>query len=250
MNQLRESHPEIAKELTPLTEYKAAKQQMLFKNKFGIVSTTPDALMHGHIPGIKAAVDRKDYFRNQLLYLYQDYDYDFKVTSTSRHEGRVTLICPIHGEQSVDTDGIFLGRGCPVCNNHLAKSDTLYIVKLTNEQESFYKLGISYMVDGRVRRYKDYENIGYTVTELITKQYDSFEECIEVETQLKRIIRSVLYQPSVLANKTSTECFQDSVLDILLEKLNQDIVSTSTEMQSSQEIDGQSTANSTEENVV
>ena len=30
--------------------------------------------------------------------LYQDYDYDFIVTSTNRHEGRVTLICPIHGE--------------------------------------------------------------------------------------------------------------------------------------------------------
>ena len=250
MNQLRESNPELAQELTPLSEYETQKKEMLFRNQFGIVSISPDALLHGHVPNIRSAVNRKDYFKNQLLYLYQDYDYDFIVTSTNRHEGRVTLICPIHGEQSVDTDGIFLGKGCPMCNNHISKSDILYLVKLENELESFYKLGISYLLNNKVRRFKDYESLGYKVTPITIRQFNSFEECINCETKLKRLIRPFLYYPKIWANKKSKECFSDSMLDTILFELNQDIVSTSIEIQSSLKEDGQKLTTSAEENVV
>ena len=80
-----------------MSEYITAKQKMLFKDRFGIVSVTPDNLIHGHAPNIKSAINRKEYFKNQLLFIYRD-KYEFEINSTSRHFGTVTLICKKHGK--------------------------------------------------------------------------------------------------------------------------------------------------------
>ena len=108
MNQLRELYPKIEEKISPVSEYTKAKEKMLFNTKYGLVSMTPDNLLHGHSPNIRSSVNRKEYFKNQLLFLY-DNKYDFIIDSTDRHNGRVTLICPIHGKQSIDSDSIFLG---------------------------------------------------------------------------------------------------------------------------------------------
>ena len=50
MNQLRDVYPEIAEEVSPASEYKTMKQKMLFNTKFGLVSISPDAMLHGHKP--------------------------------------------------------------------------------------------------------------------------------------------------------------------------------------------------------
>lgn len=115
MNQLREAYPKIAEMVSPASEYKAMKKKMLFNTKYGLVSVFPDSLIHGNSPNVRSAVNRKDYMRNQLLDLY-DYKYDFIVDSTDRHNGRITLICPIHGKILIDSDHIFSGHGCPKCN--------------------------------------------------------------------------------------------------------------------------------------
>lgn len=115
MNQLRAVHPEIAAIVKPVSEYKAMKQKMLFETKYGIVSTNPDSLIHGHVPTVRCAVDRKAYMKKQLQLLY-DYKYDFIIHSTDRHSGRISLICPVHGEVSIDSCHIFSGCGCPKCN--------------------------------------------------------------------------------------------------------------------------------------
>ena len=157
MEMLKEKYPEIAKELTPQSEYKAMKQKMLFKNRFGLVAINPDALMAGHCPNIRSAVNRKDYFKAQLEYLYEGkgYIFDMNESSADRHKGRVKFICPIHGEQHIDSDGIFLGHGCPECNQGWTKSNIFYLVKLFNDNKEFYTLCVSYIDDkGRVMKFK------------------------------------------------------------------------------------------------
>ena len=233
MAMLREVHPEIAEKLTPASEYKAMKQKMLFNTQYGLVSVNPDNLIHGHMPSIRVAVNRKEYFKNQLLFLY-DNKYDFEITSTDRHNGRVTLICPIHGKQSVDSDTIFLGSGCPCCNKGWEKSDTFYLIRLYDEFESFYKLGISYKLDnGDLRRFREYRALNYEIEIIYTKTFKDAVECKEFETKLKRIIRPSLYKPERWEYKNSTETFTDSLLPIIKENLIYDIVSTSGESQSS-----------------
>ena len=234
MNWLQDVCPDVADGLTPASEYVAMKKEMLFNTKYGLVSSAPGALIHGHkATTIRAAINRKQYFKNQLLDLYDGLGYDFEITSTDRHNGRVVLICPIHGRQSVDSDSIFLGVGCPECNKHYEKSNVLYIINLKSDNENFYKLGISFFKGDSVRRYKDYERLGYSVTELFVKQFDDFVSCKNKETELKQLIKPFLYTPENWPNKTSTECFNESLVKKLIDVVNHDIVSTSTEMQSS-----------------
>lgn len=116
MNQLTEIHPDIAKMIKPMSEYETAKEKMIFDTKYGLVSVAPDKLMQGHIPSIKSAINKKEYMRKQLLTLY-DYKYDFIITSTDRHKGRNILVCPVHGQVSIDSCHIFSGCGCPKCNH-------------------------------------------------------------------------------------------------------------------------------------
>lgn len=233
MNQLRDIQPQIAEQLEPVSEYVKAKEKMLFKNKFGIVSVTPDNLLHGHVPNIRSAVNRKEYFKNQLLFLY-DNKYDFEITSTDRHKGRVTLICPIHGKQSVDSDSIFLGTGCPECNKGWEKSNTLYLIRLYDDKESFYKLGISYKLkDGDIRRFREYRALNYKIEVLYTHTFEDAIQCKEFELKLKQIIKPNLYIPKRWEYNTSTETFTNELLPTIKENLIYDIVSTSDESQSS-----------------
>lgn len=220
LNTLKDKHPEIADELTAESEYINAKTPMLFNTKFGLVKTQPDKLLNGHKPNIRSAVNRKEYFYNQLKDIYSDYDYDFIVTSTDRHKGRVDLICPIHGVISIDSDWIFSGCGCPKCNTGWTKSNLFYFVELSNDIESFYKIGISYITDkDLVRRYKDYESLGYKIREISKKEYNSYEECLAVETKIRKLIKNNLYTPKIWPYKTSLECFKENLLDIILKEL-------------------------------
>lgn len=103
----------------------------------------------------------------------------------------------------------------------MRKSDTLYVIKLTNADESFYKLGISYisLKTNTVRRFKDYEKLGYTVEVILIKTFASYEECFEKELRLKQFIKNNLYQPKLWANSTTTECFQKDLLDLVIENI-------------------------------
>ena len=235
MEMLREKHPEIAEQIIPQSEYKAMKEKMLFNTRFGIVSINPDMLMSGHVPSIRSAIDRKDYFKKQLEYLYdgKGYKFDIESSSTDRHKGRVKFICPIHGEQWVDSDGIFLGHGCPECNQGWTKSNIFYLIKLYNETESFYKLGISYIdINNKVRRYREYKKLGYNIEQIKLLQFEDFMQCRDFETKMKHIIKNSIYMPNNWASNGTTECFKDAVLPKILNVLSDkkyDIVSTSSE---------------------
>ena len=98
MNQLKDKYPDISKNLKPVSEYEAAKKNMLFETPYGIVSTTPDSLLSGHIPTVRRAVDRKQYMKNQLLLLY-DNKYDFIIHSTDRDVSFLALAVLILFEQ-------------------------------------------------------------------------------------------------------------------------------------------------------
>lgn len=233
MAQLKEAYPNIAEQLVPMSEYKAMKEKMLFNTKYGIVSVSPDMLIHGHTPTIRLAINRKEYFKNQLLFLY-DNKYDFEISSTDRHKGKVVLICPIHGKQSVDSDTIFLGTGCPCCNKSWEKSNTFYLIRLYDENESFYKLGISYKLNnGDIRHFREYRALNYNIEIIYTHTFNDAIQCKEFESKLKQLIKYNLYTPNRQEYNTSTETFTNELLPLIKENLIYDIVSTSDESRSS-----------------
>lgn len=236
MNQLKEVHPEIYKRLKPQSEYETMKKKMLFMTKFGLVSSSPDALIHGHCPNIRSAVDRKQYFENQLYDIYGN-EYKFEISSTDRHKGRVTLICPKHEKVTVDSDSIFNGCGCPKCNSDMAFPDLFYLVELYNEEERFYKLGISHKLkNGKISRFHSYNTLGYNVKVYKLVQFKNTEDCKAFELEQKHLIREELYEPLSWDYESSTEAFSNQMyFNKIVENINNikyDIVSTSVETQS------------------
>lgn len=217
MNMLKDKYPEIHKLITPLSEYSTMKESMLFQDKYGVVSTTPDALMAGHFPTIRAAVDRKKYFKEMLFEIYGD-KYDFIIETTDRKNGRSILVCPEHGEVDIDNEYIFQGKGCPKCAS-ITQSNAFYLIELSTETESFYKLGISYINRGEIRRYSDYRKQGYKIKELKTLEFENPRDCRDLELNLKRLIKNDLYTPINWEYNSSTECFKKELLDIILENL-------------------------------
>jgi hypothetical protein len=223
MEVLKERQPEIHSEIKPLSEYKSAKEKMIFDTMYGPVSISPDALLTGHMPTIRSAVNRKEYFRNQLIFLY-DGKYDFKVTTSNRHGGKSILICPEHGEVEVDNDWIFMGNGCYECNN-CSPSNIFYLVKLKNDIQEFYKLGISgYDKDKNIKRFRQYKALGYEVEVLKIKEFNEPIKCREYEAKLKKIIKPFLIIPTIWEYATSTECFNLDIQGFINSYINDDIV--------------------------
>lgn len=220
MNVLKEKQPKIAQLVEPVSEYKKAKEKMLFRTRYGVISINPDSLLSGHEPTVRVAVDRKNYMKNQLLVLYGN-KYDFEITSTDRHSGKCTLICPKHGRVEIDNDYIFSGVGCPKCNHERNESNILYIVKLKNESESFYKLGITYeKKNGELQRFKQYRLMGYEIETILIKKFDSALQCAETELKLKHIIKDNLYQPKNWPAEISTETFSQDLLTIIIDNID------------------------------
>ena len=218
MNVLKEKQPEIHNRLVPMSEYETARKKMLFEDPFGILSITPDSLIAGHCPNIRSAVDRKKYFYNMLKDIYGD-RYDFIITTSDRKNGRSILICPEHGEVDIDNEYIFVGKGCPKCITQ-AESNVFYLIKMTLNEEEFFKLGVSYLTTkNEVRRYSDYRILGYSIEEIKLMKFDSTKERKALELKLKRLIKNNIYTPTMWPHKTSTECFKEDLLDIILKNI-------------------------------
>ena len=194
MNMLKEKHIEIYNKIKCVEEYKTMKSLTLFETDFGLVKTSFDSLLSGHMPGIQSAVNRKEYFKNQLKLIYGN-KYDFKINNTSRHGGKSILICPVHGEVVVDNDYIFMGKGCPKCNN-ITPSTTFYFIKIKFNNFQCYKIGISHRLsNNQLRRYIDYRKKGYTIEVIKEIDFENNLELKQFELKIKKIIKNNLVAP-------------------------------------------------------
>lgn len=222
MEMLKEKQPLIYNSLIPLSEYESMNKKMLFKDKFGEVSVFPCNLISGHIPNIRSSINKKRYFEKMLRYIYGE-KYNYIIDNVSRRGGKTKLICPVHGEVIVDNDYLFIGKGCTKCN--ITPSDMFYLIELSDNNETFYKLGISFRQNGRVRRYRDYESMGYNIKVIKEIDFNDAYSCKEFEYKLKKIIKPYIYNPTKWPNKTTTECFKIELLDIFINSyINNDIV--------------------------
>ena len=220
MNMLKEKHYNIYKFIEPESEYNGMNNKMIFNTKYGLVSINPGSLISGHMPNIRSAINRKKYFKNMLKEIYGD-KYKFIIDNVDRKNGSNYLICPIHGKVDFDNETIFTGSGCKKCSTTNTKKTLFYLIKLYNKDESFYKIGISgYLLNGKIKRYRQYKALGYDVKEIKVIQFDDEIQLRQYELKLKQLIKPFLYTPLNWEYNTSTECFTDDVLSVLLENIN------------------------------
>lgn len=94
------------------------------------------------------------------------------------------------------------------------------MIRLTNNEEWFYKLGISYINSSKeIRRYSDYRILGYNVEVIKEVEFDVSRDCKDLELKLKQLIKNNTYVPKKWPHESSTECFKEDLLDLILKNL-------------------------------
>lgn len=157
--------------------------------------------------------------------------YDYSLVKYSGIDSPVQIICRVHGEfKQAPYQHRKTGSGCPICTKATPYSRTryisacskyggkssLYIVKMFNDKESFYKVGIT--VKSVNSRFK---NNPYNISEIKLVTGDA-GFIYDLETQLHRILSKYHYKPNQHFGGCRLECFSEmpkSVLN-LVDRIN------------------------------
>ena len=174
-----------------------------------------------------------EYFLKECKIVHGNrYNYD-KVRYTHSHS-KVTVTCKIHGDFDIAPSNFLAAKGCRKCgllNNgynrtkfisRCANSNdglgNIYIIKCYNDEEVFYKVGISSTVIDK--RYNCKKKMPY--------KYDLVKEIIldpakayDIENRILKDLAKYNYKPKI-EFKGKTECFStlEPIIDCLRQYLN------------------------------
>lgn len=199
-NQLIEKFPDALQRITIRSEFKNYKEGLICEDQFGLVKLSPNSLMEGNFGSQRTAINYKEYLAKKLKFIHRQFNYDFEVIDSDYSY----LICPEHGKIKVLNRYLLLGYQCPICKSELG-SNVLYLIKLSNSQEEFYKIGISRRTNKGILRYKDYNK--YDITPIIEIDFDNSGDSKILEQRIKELIKDYQYNPISWNNSTSKECF-------------------------------------------
>lgn len=136
---------------------------------------------------------------------------------------KINIVCQRHGEFKQTPSNHLQGRGCPKCAVELRKTKYAmklsvprkddkdicyrYIIKLSNETEEFYKVGISREINQRISRLSRDTKYAYDIS-IVNLIVDTRETCLRLEKIIlnKAISRRTLYSP-LIKFSGYTECY-------------------------------------------
>lgn len=211
-NVLSDKHPEIFEQIKIISEIKGTKDKIICETKWGLTKTTYDQLLQGYIPVyINSAINKQEFLRNKLIDLYKEYNYDFKIIDDEYSY----LICPIHGKIPIKNELLLKGKLCPQCVDD-SGSNIIYLIKLSNKNEEFYKIGVSRNTYRGISRYYSYSAIGYSINPIYEITFNSETEARKLEQLVKKYIKDSIYNPIIWSPNKSQETFaSDKLLDVL-----------------------------------
>lgn len=138
------------------TEVKSGNKKSVITDKDGIkYFLKPESVLRNHRPTIKAAIDKNKAFEILARKVHKD-RYDYSKSEYKADKKKVIITCPIHGDfEQKPNAHIKSKQGCPNCNKARGwtyeewvnftegKECMFYLIKCSNEKESFLKCGIS-----------------------------------------------------------------------------------------------------------
>ena len=150
--------------------------------------------------------------------------YEYSKSIFTKRKSKVIIICPIHGEFEQTPHSHLNGHHCRKCSmmnkdNGFGKSyflkfcnknnnglGTFYILKCFNEDEEFYKIGITSRTVKK--RYNAKMDLPYNY-EIIQEITDIADNIWELELFFKRYIKqqNIHYLPLTFFNGSLKECF-------------------------------------------
>jgi hypothetical protein len=205
------------------------KQYIIIQDNNGKYKTRKDHLINGVIPTIESSLNKNEHFIIKANEIHNNkYDYS-KINYISAHK-KLTIICPIHGQFSQTANSHLLKSGCPKCgdkrcsfhhsinpsgwtrtnwkekskNSKSFQGFKTYIIKCWNENETFYKIGRTFVPIKR-----RFCNFPYNY-EIIKIFEGEAEEMYDLETKLKHINKDKKYFPTIKFGGDK-ECYRDLV---------------------------------------
>lgn len=149
--------------------------------------------------------------------------YSFYTYEKSRYISNSTkliITCPIHGDFSQTPSNHLQGKGCKECMKETntfnkegfkrvakGKECTFYIIECFNENETFYKIGITSR--SVKQRYSNIHSMPYSYK--IIKEIKGTPDFIwDTEAKYKKQYKNDIYTPSIKFAGSKTECFNKS----------------------------------------
>lgn len=202
-------------------EYKTAKSDstIICKKHGGFRRSAND-----HLNGCGCPKCKGEEFRERIMSNTEDFinkakpvhngffSYD-KVDYKSAIE-KVTITCPLHGDFEQTPNSHLHGYGCYDCSRLGFKRDELdidkakkikcylYLIKLSNKDETFYKVGISRRPK---KRFYDLKRHGFNL-EKVQMVFGNLLDSVTIESKVLREFKCFKYMP-VTEMHGYTECF-------------------------------------------
>lgn len=189
----------------------------------GPFTQTPDAHKHRTgcpTCGIKKQADAKRFDTQDFIAqgrAVHGEKYSYTLTDYLSAKQKVVIVCPVHGPFAQTPDAHTQGYGCPTCSGWgrwggalgaKNRQATLYFLKLENEGESFYKIGITFFTVER--RYKSLRNLnGYQYTVLAQYSSTNAQAVFEWEQSILSTFANLRYTPTQHFDGI-TECFSEA----------------------------------------
>lgn len=146
--------------------------------------------------------------------------YDYSESDYKGADKKVNIICPIHGIFAQAASSHTRGHGCKKCiipqESHWGRTNWVkkandrncifYIIKCFNDNEEFYKVGIT--LQKIQKRYSSLIKMPYNY-EIISEIYGEAGSIWDLECGLKIKLKSLHYTPDIYFGGAKTECFTD-----------------------------------------
>lgn len=206
--------------VTPVSQYISATNRINVKDHLGIeYNVISSSLLSGCKPTIMSAVDKEDCFIKRANFEHKN-KYDYSLLKYKNSSTKVIIICPEHGIfKQTPNQHINRKCGCSKCvirpggynrSTWLKAGETsnykinfkLYLVKIYNDNECFYKIG------------RTFRSLEKRFNGKIPYKWESIVEIIgegdfifNLEYKLHRKFKHLKYKPNI-EFKGSTECFK------------------------------------------
>jgi hypothetical protein len=204
-----------------LGEYKSARQKITIEDSFGKYSVICSRLLYDYKPTIYASIDREKYVLDKIKRLRKDFEkIDYSFFKYKKARQNCIFRCKIHDykfEQRIDHH-LNNVEGCIHCmkktimysSENIKKHKKyltnirgfIYVFRLSNEKESFYKVGITSKktIDRRIKSLgKSYEIVVEYMDE------GNMVENYELEQRFLKEFINFKYVPKIRF-KGYTEC--------------------------------------------
>lgn len=217
---LKEQLPESYRDMELISFYKSYHKTVFFKTRYGLIKTKPGYLLSGCYPTIKSAVNKTEYWINQAIEVYGD-KYNYSLVDYINSATKIDIICKKHGVFTQTPASHLSEHGCPGCGRKILERleknkkeyigipAKLYILELKNEEESFFKIGVTRdKIKYRAKRMRPYK---YT----LLKDFDlNLYEAVLKEYEWLEILKQYQHTPEHKF-KGYTECFSINPLEKL-----------------------------------